>query len=326
MTICVTFSRAREVQQRVGDAAPHDLVERRRPATAPGRASRRGSAPDASPSSGITWTATSSPPAPRGHPRGSADQRLVLRPARDPHQDPLARLPRALDPAGLHVVLQRLVDAVRHPQQRQLAQRAQVPLAEVVAPARRRSSPAGRCCRAPCAGAARTASCRPAPAGPPRRTTSSGIGLALVHAGDALDDVVQRLQVLDVDGRDDVDARPRATPRRPASASRCASPGTFVCASSSTSAISGARARTASTSISSKVAPRWTQVDAAGRSPGRPPAPASAAGRASRRTRSRRPCRAHDAAGPRPAWRTSCRRRPRTRRRCGGRPRFMARG
>ena len=50
-----------------------------------------------------------------------------------------------------------------------------------------------------------------------------GHRLALLDAGDPLDHVVERLEVLDVDGGDHVDARRRAAPRRPASASRCGS-------------------------------------------------------------------------------------------------------
>ena len=50
-----------------------------------------------------------------------------------------------------------------------------------------------------------------------RRTTSSGHGHRRAPPGDGGDRVVERLQVLDVDRGDDVDARRRAAPRRPAS-------------------------------------------------------------------------------------------------------------
>ena len=84
-----------------------------------------------------------------------------------------------------------------------------------------------------------------------------GHGLALDHAGDPLDDVVQRLQVLDVDGRDHVDAGGQQL-LDVLPALLVAAPGALVWASSSTSATSGRRARTASRSISSRVAPRYS--------------------------------------------------------------------
>ena len=59
--------------------------------------------------------------------------------------------------------------------QRELAQRREVAGPEVVRRARRRSSPACRCCRAPCAAGALRASCRRARSGRPCRTIASGI-------------------------------------------------------------------------------------------------------------------------------------------------------
>ena len=47
--------------------------------------------------------------------------------------DPLARLPGPVDAVALAVLLQRLVDAVGDPEQRELAQRAEVAGPEVVA-------------------------------------------------------------------------------------------------------------------------------------------------------------------------------------------------
>ena len=68
------------------------------------------------------------------------------------------------------------------------------------------------------------------------------------------DDVVQALEVLDVDGRDHVDAgREQLLDVLPALLVRL--PGTFVWASSSTSTTCGRRTRIASTSISSSTAP-----------------------------------------------------------------------
>ena len=64
-----------------------------------------------------------------------------------------------------------------------------------------------------------------------------GVGhrLALGDAGDPRDDVVERLEVLDVDRGDHVDAGVEQLARRPATASRCALPGALVWANSSTS-------------------------------------------------------------------------------------------
>ena len=128
-------------------------------------------------------------------------------------------------PCASRYVLERLVDPVGDPQQRELAQRAEVARRGSSWRARRRPSRAGRCCRAPSAAAAPRASCRRARSGRRARTTASGIVSLLLDPGDLLDDVVHRLEVLDVDRGDDVDARRRAAPRRPASASRCGEPG-----------------------------------------------------------------------------------------------------
>ena len=52
--------------------------------------------------------------------------------AGDRDDDPLAGLPRPVDAVGLAVLLERLVDPVGDPQQRELAQRAEVARPEVV--------------------------------------------------------------------------------------------------------------------------------------------------------------------------------------------------
>ena len=96
----------------------------------------------------------------------------------------------------------------------------------------------------------------------------------------------------------------------------CREPGTFVCASSSTSATSGRRARIASTSISSNVVPRYSTRPARHDLEVARPARRSSRGRASRRSRRRRRCRARRGGAPRRASRTSCRRRARHRGRC----------
>ena len=165
----------------------------------------------------------------------------------------------AVDAVVLEVLLQRLVDLVGDPQERELAQRREVADPEVVGERRRRRGRPGRCCRAPSAGGAPPASCRPAR---PARRSARLVGdrLLLLHAGDALDDVVHRLEVLDVERRDHVDPGveqlldvlpallvPRARGRWCARARRRAPR-------------SGFRARIASTSISSNSRPRYSTV------------------------------------------------------------------
>ena len=141
-----------------------------------------------------------------GHASSSADQGLVFRATRDADQDAFARFPRTFDPVVPHVVLERFVDAVGHPQQSKLTERAQVALAEVVRQGgvdllRRIDVAMGH-----------------APPERERRHVDQlhlirgaddlvGDRLALLRAGDPLDDVVQRLEVLDVHGGDDVDPR-----------------------------------------------------------------------------------------------------------------------
>ena len=112
----------------------------------------------------------------------------------------------SVDAVAFAVLREPLVDPVGEPEQRELAQRGEVARPEVVARAPRRSAPAGRRCRAP--SARRSASRRHVDeldlVG--RAHDLVGDRLALLDAGDLLDDVVQRLEVLDVDRRDDVDA------------------------------------------------------------------------------------------------------------------------
>ena len=129
-------------------------------------------------------------------------------------------LPGLGDPVPLAVVLEGVVDPVGDPEESQLPQCAEVADAEVVAeggvdPVRRVDVAVGH-----------------APAQGLRGHVDQldlfgaahdmvGDGLSLAHARDALHDVVQGLEVLDVDGGDDVDAGRRAARRRPATASRC---------------------------------------------------------------------------------------------------------
>ena len=139
-----------------------------------------------------------------------------------------------------------------------------------------------------------------------RRTTSSGTvscwRTPVIRSTTSLSD----LQVLHVHRGQHVDARRRAAPRRPASASRCGDPGALVCASSSTSTTSGVRASTASRSISSNVGRRGRSVRRGSTS--RPSSSSAVvAGRASRPARPPRRCPAPAGAAPRRAWRRSCR-------------------
>jgi hypothetical protein len=140
-----------------------------------------------------------------GDARTASQQRLALGAARERHDDALARLPGRLDALLGAIAAQRLVDLVGEPQQRELAQRREVAEPEVV---RQRGVDAlGRV----------HASAREPVAQRLRRQVDDldrvglaqhvvGDRLALRDARDALHDVVQRLDVLDVHGRHDVDA------------------------------------------------------------------------------------------------------------------------
>ena len=139
--------------------------------------------------------------------------------------------------------------------ERELAQRARGCPGGSSWRARRRSARPGRCCRAPCrrrsaSGVMSTSSIWSA-----RRTTASGIVsrclMPVICSTTSLSD--SRCWMLSVEMT--------SIPASSSSSTSCQrfslrEPGTFVCASSSTSATSGRRARTASTSISSNVVPR----------------------------------------------------------------------
>ena len=157
------------------------------------------------PSLDTTCTPTSSPPT---RPAMRAARRMTASlpgaPVRATRTR--SRVSHALgDVVVAQVLLQLVLDAVGHPQQRELAQRCQVAGPEVVR--HRRVDALGRV----------HVAVGQAPAqrlgrhvdqldlfGPPHPLV--GHGLPLADAGDALDHVVDRLQVLDVDRRDDVDA------------------------------------------------------------------------------------------------------------------------
>ena len=142
----------------------------------------------------------------RCDPEGAPDKGFGLRSAGDGDDDPLARLPRIGDVFVGAVFGERRVDLVGQPQQRQLAQRGEVTLPEVVGQ-----------CGVDTLGGVHVAVGQPAP----QRFRCDvdqfdlvggaddlvGHLLLLLDAGDLGDDVVEALQVLDVDRRDHGDAR-----------------------------------------------------------------------------------------------------------------------
>ena len=133
-----------------------------------------------------------------------AHEPLAVARAGEGDEDALTRLPRLLDPVPATVLGETLVDPVREPGQRELSQRGQVAGPEVIG--ERRVDPLGRVHVA---------------AGEPVAQRDGGeidqlqlvgatndlVGdrLALLHGRDLLDDVVERLEVLDVQGRDHAD-------------------------------------------------------------------------------------------------------------------------
>ena len=158
------------------------------------------------PSVAITWTASSSEPGgPLREPGAPADQGLALGPAGDRDDDPLLGRPGVLDLVGAAVVAERVVDPVGQPEQGELAQRGQVADPEV----RRQRG-------VDVLGLVDVAVRHPAAQRLGRHVDQLdlvggadhlvGHGLPLPDAGDPLHLVVERLEVLDVDGGDDVDA------------------------------------------------------------------------------------------------------------------------
>ena len=142
---------------------------------------------------------------PHRHARAAADHVVAAGRAGDRDDDPLARLPGPGDAVQLAVLLERLVDPVGHPHQRELAQRAEVADAEVV---RERGVDLLRLVdvavrHAPPQRLGRLVDQLDLVGRPDHRVRDR---LLLLDPGDRLDDVVHRLEVLDVDGRDHVDA------------------------------------------------------------------------------------------------------------------------
>ena len=115
------------------------------------------------------------------------------------HDDPLAGLPRPRDAVTVAVLVQGVVDPVGHPQQGQFTQRRQVARPEVVAER-----------GVDLVGAVDVAVGQPSSQGLGRHVDELdligspygviGHGLPLADPGDPFDDVVERLEVLDVDG------------------------------------------------------------------------------------------------------------------------------
>ena len=143
---------------------------------------------------------------PLGHPRGAPDEALALRLSRERDEHALARLPRLLDSVAFAVGPQALLHPIGDPQQRELAQRREVARPEVVR--ERHVDPLRRVDVAPRQARAHRLGrevdelqlvC------PPHDLV--GDRLPLPDARDLLDHVVQRLEVLDVQRRDHVDAR-----------------------------------------------------------------------------------------------------------------------
>ena len=143
---------------------------------------------------------------PRRDPGGPAHQGGRLGSATDGYDDALARRPRGVDLVLVAVAVEALVDAVGEPQERQLAERREVALAEVA-----------RQGGVDLVGGVDVAVGHPAAqrlrahvdqldlVGGPHHVVRHR--LALPDPGHLLGDVVERLEVLDVDGGDDLDAR-----------------------------------------------------------------------------------------------------------------------
>ena len=197
-----------EVDERGGDvAAGRPRGTRRRAPRAAVRCSatqlRRPAPPG--PSSAADVDAEQLAVGPLGDAGRPADQVLAARRAGERDDDPLARLPRLGDAVPLAVLLERVVDLVGDPQQRQLAQGGEVAGPEVVA--ERGVDLLGGVDVAVRHAAAQRLGRHVDEldlVGRPHDVV--GDRLALADAGDALDDVVDRLEVLDVDRRDHVDA------------------------------------------------------------------------------------------------------------------------
>ncbi len=136
---------------------------------------------------------------------GAADEVVGVRCAGEGHDDSLSGLPRPGDAVTVAVVLQRVVDSVGHPQQGQLAQCRQVAGPEVVGQR-----------GVDLVGAVHVAVGQPTTQRLRRHVHQLDVvggphhmvrdRFTLMDAGDPLDDVVQRLEVLHVHSGDHIDA------------------------------------------------------------------------------------------------------------------------
>ena len=140
----------------------------------------------------------------RGHPRRPTNEPIAVGGPGQRDHHPLARLPGPVDPVALAVRGERLVDAVGEPEQRELAERAEVARPEVVA--ERDVDPLGRvdvAVRHPAADRLRGH----VDELDLLRAANDLVGdrLALLDPRDLLDDVVERLEMLNVQRRDDRD-------------------------------------------------------------------------------------------------------------------------
>ncbi len=189
--------------------------------------------------------------------RCPAHQGLRLRPTCDGDDDTFARLPGVGDLVLFTILLQRRVDLIGEPQQRQFAQRREVSTPEVV----------GQRC-VDTLGRVDVAVGEPAPQRFRRDVDQLdlvggahdlvGHRFLLLDAGDLGDDVVEALQVLDVDRRDHRDARHRAVPRRPANVWGSCCRGCWCARVRRRARPVAARANTASTSSSGNLLPRYS--------------------------------------------------------------------
>lgn len=240
-----------------------------------------------------------------GEPRGPSDQGPALGSAGQADHDPLARAPDLRHPVLAAVLLQILVDPVRHPQQRQLPQRGQIARPEVVGQGRvhlvRLVDVAVRHPPAQCLWrhVDQFDLVRPA-----YDLVRHGLRCRTPVIDSTTSPRDSRCWMLTVD----ITSMPAAS----SSSTSCQrlvlrEPGTLVWASSSTRATWGLRASTASTSISVKTAP-GTPAPCAPSAPGRAASPRCAAGRGAPRRPPRSPYPAPHAGAPRRAWRRSCRR------------------
>ena len=141
-----------------------------------------------------------------GDAAATANERGSLRATANGHEDPLARRPRLLDTLLAAVLLETIVDLIGEPQKRELAKRREVPLAEELAERRIHG-------RGPIH--------LPLPQPHAQRIGAQvdqldllrfaqdriGNRLVLHVARNVRDHVVEGLKVLNVHGRDDVDAR-----------------------------------------------------------------------------------------------------------------------